>query len=101
VGKKLDPKKVTYYLYMSGGYVAYNLGDRVRVLPPAELPPGDVSLDLLKDNENSDESDDESSDAGKQTHLDKAEFGKPKKVLYVAKPVEKVPYNGEIIGAKR
>ena len=97
VGKKLDPKKVTYYLYMSGGYVAYNLGDRVRVLPPLELPSGDVPLNPLKDNENSDESDDESADA----LIDKAEFGKPKKVVYIAKPVEKVPYNGEIIGTKR
>lgn len=97
VGKKLDPKKVTYYLYMSGGYVAYNLGDRVRLLPPLELSSGDVPLNPLKDNENSDESDDESADAP----IDKAEFGKPKKVVYIAKPVEKVPYNGEIIGAKR
>jgi hypothetical protein len=107
VGKRLDPKKVTYYLYMSGGYVAYNPGDRVCVLPPQELsfPSGETPLNPLKDqdHEGSDnESDEDSVEAvSKLTALDKNEFGKPKKVLYVAKPKEKLPYNGEIIGVKR
>lgn len=96
VGKKLNPQMVNYYLYMSGGFVAYNAGDRVRVLPPQDLPIELTDNNSLEDN---DESDDESSD--QQSIVDKTEFGKPKKVLYVAKPVEKIPYNGEIIGAKR
>jgi hypothetical protein len=83
---------------MSGGYVALNPGDRVRVAPPPDLLTEDAR-DPFKDHENSDESDDEGSQ--KQSPNDKSEFGKPKKILYIAKPVEKLPYNGEIIGTKR
>lgn len=77
--------------------MAYNPGDRVRVLPPRDVPIDPAKNDSLEDN--GDDSDDESSDH--QSLVDKAEFGKPKKIVYVAKPVEKLPYNGEIIGAKR
>jgi hypothetical protein len=85
---------------MSGGYVALNPGDRVRVVPPIDVPT-EGETDSLKDHGSHDESDDESEYDQKQSPNDKSEFGKPKKILYIAKPVEKLPYNGEIIRAKR
>lgn len=117
-GKVINPENITYYLYISGGYVAYNIGDRVRVFPAVEsssspsssLSPNvkttsiNKNLTIANSTSNDQESDydsDESNEDSNQTKLDKAEFGKPKKTLYIAKPVEKLPYTGEIISTKR
>ena len=114
-GKILQPENITYYLYISGGYISYNIGDRVRVFPAIDLSSTSTSLTtttLLKkqlnknnsNNNNDEESDydsDDSNDDLNQVNNDKKEFGKPQKKLYIAKPVEKLPYTGEIISTKR
>ncbi len=110
VGKILPEGSVTYFLYISGGFVAFNPGDRVRVFPPPQEKLIETGKDILKsqakipagDDESEESSDDETSMTSQSQHSnEKAEFGKPKKVVYIAKTVEKLPYNGEIIGAQR
>jgi hypothetical protein len=111
VGKHIPPGTVKYYLYMQGGFITYNPGDRVRVAPPPALlkevaKKEETIFDHMSEvSKNSDDSSEESGEEEESEHVADEESvssaGIPKKVKYIPKVAEKKPYKGEIIGVRK
>ena len=86
---------------MAGGFVTYNLGDRVEVTPPIEKK---------DDNKDKGETDDlfdrikeegSSSDEEEEEEASVQSIDPTKAVKYIPQTIARVPFKGEIIGIKR
>jgi hypothetical protein len=91
-GKPIDPKTVTYSVYMAGGFDTINLGDRVLCTPPPKVT---AAPQLTARDEERNAMFSEPSESGNDSDSDVSPMGSPRS----SKQVQS--FKGEIIGVQR